>query len=34
MWRNGISFELDNLEALMTVACEAKEWIAAHGVKR
>ena len=32
-WRNGTSFGLNDLEALLTVAHEAKEWIAAH-VKR
>jgi hypothetical protein len=34
MWRNGTSFGLNDLEALLTVAHQAKEWIAAHGVKR
>ena len=29
-WRNGTSFGLNDLEALMNVALEAKEWIAAH----
>lgn len=33
-WRNGISFGLNDLEALMNVAFEAKEWIAAHALKR
>jgi len=33
-WRNGTSFGLDNLEALVTVACEAKEWMADHVLKR
>jgi hypothetical protein len=33
-WRNGTSFGLHDLEALMTVAHEAKEWIADHTVKR
>jgi len=33
-WRNGTSFGLSNLEALVTVAHEAKEWIAAHVLKR
>jgi hypothetical protein len=33
-WRNGTSFGLHDLEALMNVALEAKEWIAAHVVKR
>ena len=34
MWRNGTSFGLSDLEALMNVAFEAKEWIAAHALKR
>jgi hypothetical protein len=33
-WRNGTSFGLNELEALVTVAREAKEWIAAHALKR
>ena len=33
-WRNGTSFGLSDLEALMNVAFEAKEWIAAHVLKR
>jgi len=33
-WRNGISFGLIDLEALMNVAFEAKEWIATHALKR
>ena len=33
-WRNGTLFGLNDLEALLTVAREAKEWIAAHGLKR
>ena len=33
-WRNGTSFGLNNLEALLTVAREAKEWISAHALKR
>jgi len=33
-WRNGTSFGLNDLEALMTVACEAKQWIAAHDLRR
>ena len=33
-WRNGTSFSLNDLEALMNVACEAKEWMAAHALKR
>lgn len=32
-WRNGNSFGLNELEALMNVAFEAKEWIAAHALK-
>jgi len=33
-WRNGTSFGLNDLESLMNVAFEAKEWIAAHALKR
>jgi hypothetical protein len=33
-WRNGTSFGLNDLEAVWTVAQEAKEWIAAHRLKR
>jgi len=33
-WRNGNSFGLNDLEAFVTVACDAKEWIAAHVLKR
>jgi hypothetical protein len=33
-WRNGTSFGLNDLEALMNVALEAKEWIATHVLKR
>lgn len=33
-WRNGTSFGLNDLEALLTVAREAKEWMAAHVLKR
>ena len=33
-WRNGTSFGLSDLEALVTVAREAKEWMAAHALKR
>ena len=29
-WHNGTSFGLNDLEALMNVAFEAKEWITAH----
>ena len=32
--RNGTSFGLNELEALVTVARDAKEWIAAHVLKR
>jgi len=32
-WRNGTSFGLNDLEALLTVARDAKEWIAAHALK-
>jgi len=33
-WRNGTSFGLNDLDALVTVAHEAKEWISAHVLKR
>jgi len=33
-WRNGTSFGLNDLEALMNVAFEAKEWMTAHMLKR
>jgi hypothetical protein len=33
-WRNGTSFGLNDLEALLTVAHEAKKRIAAHVLKR
>ena len=33
-WRKASSFGLHDLEALMNVAFEAKEWIAAHALKR
>lgn len=33
-WRNGTSFGLGDLEALMNVAFEAKEWMNAHTLKR
>ena len=33
-WRNETSFGPNDPEALMTVASEAKEWIAAHALKR
>jgi hypothetical protein len=32
-WRNGISFGLNDLEALLSVARDAKEWISAHALK-
>ncbi len=32
-WRNGTSFGLNDLEALVTVVREAKEWISAHALK-
>ena len=33
-WRNGTSFGLNDLEALLTVARQAKEWIATQALKR
>ena len=33
-WRNETSFGLNDLEALLKVAREAKEWISAHALKR
>ena len=33
-WCNGTSFRLNDLEALMTVPHDAKQWIAAHVLKR
>ena len=33
-WHNSTSFGLNDLEALMNVAFEAKEWITAHTLKR
>ena len=33
-WRNGTSFGLNDLEALVTVARQANEWISAHALKR
>ena len=33
-WRNGTSFGLNDLEALLTIALEAQEWIADHALKR
>jgi hypothetical protein len=32
-WRNRTSFGLNDLEALLTVAREAKEWMSAHVLK-
>ncbi len=33
-WRIGTSFCLNDLEALVSVAREAKEWISAHALKQ
>ncbi len=33
-WRNAASFGLHDLEALMNVALEAKEWMSAHTFTR
>ena len=33
-WRNGTSFGLNDLASLLIVARDAKEWIAAHALKR
>ena len=33
-WRNGNSFGVNDLDALITVADEAKQWISAHVFKR
>jgi hypothetical protein len=33
-WRSGTSYGLTDLEALLNVAHEAKEWIAGHVLKR
>jgi hypothetical protein len=33
-WRNGTSFGLNDLEALLIVARQAKEWISTHALKR
>lgn len=33
-WRNGTSFGLNDLEALMNDAFEAKEWMTTHTLKR
>lgn len=32
-WRNGTSFGVNDLEALLTVVRETKEWMAAHALK-
>ena len=32
-WRSGTSFGLSDLEVLVTVAGEAKEWMTAHALK-
>ena len=32
-WRNGTSFGINDLEALLTVAREAKEWMATHALR-
>ena len=32
-WRNGTSFGLNDLEALVNVARQAHEWISAHALK-
>ena len=33
-WHNGTSFGLNDIEALVSVARDAKEWIAAHVLKQ
>ena len=33
-WRNGTSYGLNDLEALVIVARQANEWISAHVLKR
>ena len=33
-WPNGTSFDFSDLEALLTVARDAKEWMTAHALKR
>jgi len=33
-WRNGTSFGLNDLDEFINVACEVKEWMAAHALKR
>ena len=33
-WRNGTSFGLNDPEALVSVARDAKEWISSHALKR
>jgi len=32
-WRNGISFTMNDTEALVNAAHEAKEWISTHAFK-
>ena len=32
-WHNGTSFDLSDLEALLIVAREAKEWMSAHALR-
>ena len=32
-WRNGTSFGLNDLEDLVTVARDSREWISAHALK-
>jgi len=32
-WRNGTSFCLNDLETLVNIARETKEWIVAHALK-
>ena len=32
-WRNGTSFGLNDLDAIVSVAREAKEWMSAHALK-
>ena len=34
VWRNETSFSLSDLKVLLTVACDAKKWIADHVLKR
>ena len=33
MWRDGTSFGLNDLEDLVTVARDSREWISAHALK-